>query len=100
MQHWNLSLPERVMLLKLWILPLVIYPARVIFPTQPVVPALRTIYTMALKNNSWGITPNIVPLAGEKGGFSLAQPRTILYWQHATPFVQCAKSPGTFPLSQ
>ena len=30
MQSWAISLPEQVMLLKLWILPLLVYPARVV----------------------------------------------------------------------
>ena len=84
-------------LLKLWILPLVVYPAHVLYPTAPVISTLRTIYNVALRLNSWGIAPCILSLPRVKGGHSLAQPKPFLLWQHATPFAQCARSPSTFP---
>ena len=56
MQHSKLSLRERVELLKLWTLPLVVY------PTAPVISTLRTIYSVALRLNSWGIIPSILSL--------------------------------------
>ena len=37
MHHYDLSLGECIMLLRLWVLPLVIYPARMIFPLKPVI---------------------------------------------------------------
>ena len=83
MQSWDLSLAERVPLLKLWILPLLIYPARVVFPSDPVVSALRTVYQVALKLNSWSITLDILSHPLHKGGYNLAAPETFLYWQHA-----------------
>ena len=53
MQTWALSLPERIQLLKLWILPLLVYPARAVFPSAAVVSTLTTIYHIALNLNSW-----------------------------------------------
>ena len=95
MQHWKLSLAERVELLKLWILPLIVYPARVVFPTSPVISMLRTVYSVALRLNSWGVTTSILALPKTLGGLALAQPRTFLLWQHATPFVHSIRSPGS-----
>ena len=67
MQSWALSLPERVMLLKLWILPLLVYPARVVFPSPAVVNTLRTVYQVALKLNSWAVTLNILSHPPQSG---------------------------------
>ena len=57
---------------------------------------LRTVYSVALRLNSWGITPSILSLPKALGGFSLAQPRTFLLWQHSTPFVHSIRSPCNF----
>mmetsp|Transcript_3219 Transcript_3219/g.5571 ORF Transcript_3219/g.5571 Transcript_3219/m.5571 type:complete len:95 (+) Transcript_3219:4-288(+) len=55
--------------------------------TSPVNSMLRTVYSVALRLNSWAITPSILALPKATGGLSLAQPRAFLLWQHATPFV-------------
>ena len=68
MQHWNLTLKERVFLLKMWILPVLVYPARVIFPVKKVVDSLKTIYNIALGLNSWGLTQDILALPESQGG--------------------------------
>mmetsp|Transcript_12980 Transcript_12980/g.23327 ORF Transcript_12980/g.23327 Transcript_12980/m.23327 type:complete len:216 (-) Transcript_12980:124-771(-) len=97
MQHWKLSLSESVELVKLWMLPLIVHPVRVVFPTNPVISMLRTLYRVALRLNSWGITPGILTLPRTLSGFSFAQPKIFLFWQHATPFVHSIKSPSKFP---
>ena len=81
MQSWDLSLAERVLLLNLWIIPLLIYPARVVFPSDPVVSALRTVYQVALKLNSWSITLDILSYPMHKGGYNLAAPETCMHQQ-------------------
>ena len=43
MQLWALSFLEQVMLLKLWILPLLVFPARVVFPTGSVISTLKIV---------------------------------------------------------
>ena len=48
MQSWSLSFLERAMLLKLWILPLFVFPARVVFPTDGVFNTLKIVYNVAL----------------------------------------------------
>ena len=74
-----------------------IYPARVVFPSDPVVSALRTVYQIALKLNSWSIMLDILSHPLHKGGYNLAAPETFLYWQHALAFVACVKDPLSVP---
>ena len=56
MQHWKLTLRERGFLLKLWILLVLVYPSRVIYPVKQVVESLKVIYNIALCLNTWGLT--------------------------------------------
>ena len=66
------------MLLKHWILPLVVFPAKVVLPTEQVVSMLATVYNVALKITSWDVTPDILALPPHEGGHSLPQPNTFL----------------------
>ena len=86
MQHWNLTLKERVFLLKMWILPVLVYPARVIFPVKKVVDSLKTIYNIALGLNSWGLTQDILALPESQGGLSLVQPHYFFVVASLSPF--------------
>ena len=95
MQSWALSLTERVMLLKLWILPLLVYPARLVFTSPAVANTLRTVYQVALKLNSWAVTLNILshpPLSVPKvlhNSFQpFAQDLGILVSPASLPFFQ------------
>ena len=97
MQHWNLTLKERVFLLKMWILPVLVYPARVIFPVKKVVDSLKTIYNIALGLNSWGLTQDILALPESQGGLSLAQPHYFLWWHHSALFVNYTLRPAEIP---
>ena len=97
MQSWAISLPEQVMLLKLWILPLLVYPARVVFPSPAVVNTLRTVYQAALKLNSWAVTLNILSHPPSRRGYSLAPPEFFLHWQHASAFVAYVNDPLSVP---
>ena len=51
----------------MWILPVLVYPARVIFPVKKVVGSLKTIYSIALGLNSWGLTQDILAPRNLKG---------------------------------
>ena len=97
MQHWNLTLKERVFLLKMWILLVLVYPARVIFPVKKVVDSLKTIYNIALGLNSWGLTQDILALPESQGGLSLAQPHYFLWWHHSALFVNYTLRPAEIP---
>ena len=74
MQPWSLSLDDRVELLQIWILPLLVYPARVVYPSDNVIAAVRTIYRVALKLSNWGITLDILSHSKDQGGLELAPP--------------------------
>ena len=97
MQTWALSLPERVQLLIIWILPLLVYPAREVFPSAAVVSTLTTIYHVALNLNSWGITLDILAHLSSRGGYSLAPPQVFVHRQHSTPFVKYMQDPRSLP---
>ena len=87
MQKWDLSLDERVALLQQWILPLLVFPARVVYPTEQVISSLRTVYHIALRLNSWSLTVDILSLPKIEGGCCLPTPRSFLLWQHASSYV-------------
>ena len=90
MLHWSLDLDQRQKLLELWIMPLLIAPARVIFPTKEVTASVRTIYNTALRTNSWGLTHSILAQPLDSGGLGLVPPSTFLYWQHGAAFASMA----------
>ena len=71
MQHWKLTLRERVFLLKLWILPVLVSPSRVIYPGKQVVHSLKVIYNIALGLNTWGLTREILALPEQEGRMGL-----------------------------
>ena len=75
MHHWKLTLCEPVFLLKLWILPVLVYPSRVIYPVKQVVDSIKVIYNIALGLNTWGLTHEILALPEQEGGMGLAMPR-------------------------
>ena len=80
MLHWSLDLDLRQKLLELWIMPLLIAPARVIFPTKEVIASVRTICNTALKTNSWGLTHSILAQPLDLGGSGLVPPSTFFHW--------------------
>ena len=78
MQSWALSFPGRVMLLKLWILPLLVFIARVVFPTDSVISTLKIVYNVALRLTSWNLTHDILALPRNERGYSLPQRKPSL----------------------
>ena len=97
MQTWALSLAERVTLLKLWILPLLIYPARVVLPSAEVVSTLSTIYHVALKLNSWGVTLDILAHPPATGGYNLAPRRLSCIENTLQPSCNTLKNRHQYP---
>ena len=93
MVHWSLDLELRQQLLELWIMPLLVAPARVVQPSQEVISAVTTIYHTALRTNSWGLTHRILAQPEELGGIGLVPPKTFLFWQHASAFVRMLDGP-------
>ena len=56
MQHWEITLAERLALLELWILPLLSLLAKVVFPNKAVIVSLQSVYHTALRTTHYGIT--------------------------------------------
>ena len=83
---------ERISLQQQWILPLIVYPARVVYPKEQVISTLRTVYQVALRLNSWSITLSVLSLPKVKGGHNLPTPTSFLLWQHASSYVHFHKS--------
>ena len=88
MQSWSLSLADGVEFLQSWILPLLVHPARVVYPTDNVIAAVKTIYRVALKLSNWGITLDILSHSKDQGGLELAPPDTFLLWHFSTIFIR------------
>ena len=57
MSHLDFTREERVALFQEWVLPLFIFPARAYFPADPVITKIATVYKVAPRLNSWGLTP-------------------------------------------
>ena len=87
MQSWALSLEERVELLQSWILPLLVYPARVMFPDENVISEVTTIYNIPLKLSNWGITANTLSHPKEQEEWTSPPPNTFMQWQFSTLFL-------------
>ena len=86
---------ERVHLLQLWMVPLLVFPARAVFPTEQVITSLETIHTVPLKTTSWGLTHDPPALPVKEGGMSLPDPKPFLPWQLSTPFTHSVMRPHT-----
>ena len=97
MRSWELSLPERIELLKLWILPLLVHPARAVFADDNVISTLTLIYHVSLRLNSWGITQPILSLPKQQGGYALPAPKEFLHWQFSTLFARFLNNSSLIP---
>ena len=97
MRSWELSLQERVEPLKLWIVPLIVYPARAVHADENVCSTLILIYHVALNLNSWGITQPILSLSKDQGGYALSSPKTFLQWHFSTLFVRFVSDFASIP---
>ena len=76
MRARKLLVPERGMLFKLWLLLLLVHPARVIFPRDIVVPSVNIVYWTA-RMASWTIAQPIFSLPQSQGRFSLPDSETF-----------------------
>ena len=72
-------------------------PSQVVFPTDIVISTLKIVYNAALRLTLWDLTHDILALPRNEGGYSLPQPKTFLYWQHSTVFLQYVKDPLLLP---
>ena len=88
-----LGLNERVLILKIWVLPLLNFTARAYEPNDLVFSQLRNIYWVGLKPTSWSVTLPMQSQPPGKGGYNLLQPEAYLHWQFAHMFVSFIRQP-------
>ena len=88
-----LGLDERVLILKIWIVPPLTFTARAYQPSDLVISQLRNIYWVGLKLTSWSVTLRILSQPPVKGGYNLLQPGAYLHWQFAHMFVSFIRQP-------
>ena len=87
-----LGLNERVLILKIWFLPLLNFTARAYQPNDLVISQLCKIYRVGLKLSSWSVTLPILSQPPGKG-YNLLQPEAYLHWQFAHMFVSFIRQP-------
>ena len=97
MQHWDITLAERLALLELWIPPLLSPPARVVFLDKAVIASLQSVYHTAPRTTHYGITLPILSQDKDSGGFSLLTPTKFLLWQHTSTFVNFTHGDTALP---
>ena len=93
---YGLSLKERILLLKTWILPCVLLTARAYFPSDITIRALKQVYHTALGVDSWGVTLDNLSQPRELGGFLLPTPKVWLHAQFGLPFHKLLQTPDVF----
>ena len=93
---YGLSIRERSLLLKTWILPCVLLTAWAYFPSDITIRALRHVYHTALGVDSWGVTLDNLASPKDLGGYQLPTPKTRLHAQFGLPFHKFLHSPSVF----
>ena len=83
---YGLSMKERILLLKTWILRCVLLTARAYFPTDITINALRHVYHTALGVDNWGVTLDNLVQPRELGRFLLPTPKVWLHAQFGLSF--------------
>ena len=71
---FGLSLVERLLLLKTWVLPVLLLMARAYRATEQEERSLKVVFNTALGFDSWGTTLSQASLHPDDGGFSLPPP--------------------------
>ena len=97
MQHWDITLTERLALVELWILPLLSLPARVVFLDKAVIASLQSVCHAALRTTHYGVSLPILSQDKGLGGFSVLTPKKFLLWQHASTFVNFTQDDTALP---
>ena len=88
-----LQLPERVFLLKIWVLPVLGWTSKAYFPSDSVVRQAKMVYRVALRLYSWGLYFLALSQAPNKGGFALIPPD--VFWA-AYPYIRVVSNPEWF----
>ena len=79
MRSWELTLPEHAELLKLWILPLLVHPARAVLADKNVCFTLSS--TVLPSKRAPGVSHSESSHFQKNKGYALAAPKTFLQWQ-------------------
>ena len=93
-----LSIPEKITLLKTWILPTLLLTARAYVAHRSVVSALNTVYNILFSFDSRGITTHQLSQHRDQGGYSVPMPQTWLAAQGGTAAVAALTSPTIMPM--
>ena len=93
-----LSIPEKITLLKTWILPTLLLTARAYVACRFAVSALNTVYNILFCFDSWGITTHQLSQHRDQGGYSVPLPQTWLAAQGGTAAVAALTSPTIMPM--
>ena len=95
MQKWPRSLPERVALLKLWILPLFVHVAKLIFPSNSVIDSLSSCLQFTKQHLIW--TPRVLHwtswLILQRSEGTIRPPPKKNFWQHSSLFIDDVTNP-------
>ena len=93
----SLTLIERALLLKIWILPVMAWTAKAYYPPHLVTRQLALVYKLALRESDRGLTFPILSQPHDRGGGTAPPPPPAFLWhQAAYPFVQLIKHPEHF----
>ena len=92
----DLTRSEKVQLLKVWIYPLWILPARVCYPSKQIIQQMCTTVQTALGIDSWGLTLKEFGHSFQQGGFVLVLPRNFLLFHHSSLFLHFLCKPHHF----
>ena len=96
MTAYGLSIKEKLLLLKTWILPCVLLTARAWSPSEIAIRALRHVYHTALGTDSWGVTLDNLAQPRELGD-TPSPPKIWLHAQSGLPFHKLLQSPDISP---
>ena len=88
-----LSIPEKITLLKTWILPTLLMMARAYVADRSVVSALNTVYNILFCCDSWGIKTHKLSQRRDQGGYSVPIPQTWLAAKGGPATVAALTSP-------
>ena len=83
----SLSIPERISLLKIWILPTLLLTARAYVADAAVTLALNNVYNVLFGFGSWGITAHQLSQHRDKGGYAVPMPKTWLAVQEGAVYL-------------
>ena len=92
-----LSIPEKITLLKTWILPTLLLTARAYVANRLVVSAPNYAYNILFSFDSRGITTHQISQHRDRGGYSVPMPQTWLAAQGGTAAVAALTSPTIMP---